>query len=454
MDVARLNFSHGTHEEHGARLERLRQASGDKKKAVAALQDLCGPKIRTGRFPAKFDLPTGSDDHADRGRPQSERRAHHPDPVRRPRAATCAWATASCSTTAASCSPSRPSRATRAGPRRAGRRHARSHRRAPAQQDDAHLGAHRERQEGPVVRAVAGRRLHRAVASCGAPRTCTWSARSARRGDSPRPSSPRSRRPTPSRTSRASSRRPTASWWRAAISASSSRPSTCRSSSGRSSRGAPRAAARHRRHRDAAVDDEGDAPHARRSERRGQRGLRRDRRLMLSGETATGDHPSLAAAMMSAHRDRGREERVLRAGAVRCRARRTWPRPSRAARSTRPRRSARKFIVAFTESGSSAMNVSLARPNVPIIAFSPNEKTRRRMALYWGVIPRVMPADPRHGRARRLVHGGPPGRRLRQPGRARRHRVRRAHRREREHEQHPRARARVEKAALCRVSPR
>ena len=39
-----------------------------------------------------------------------------------------------------------------------------------------------------------------------------------------------------------------------------------------------------------------------------------------------------------------------------------------------------KFIVAFTETGSSAQTVSLARPHVPIIAFSPNAKTRRRMA--------------------------------------------------------------------------
>src|SRR5262245_47773990 len=61
MDVARFNFSHGTHEEHGARLARLREASEAKKKPIAVLQDLCGPKIRTGKFPAPFDLPTGSE---------------------------------------------------------------------------------------------------------------------------------------------------------------------------------------------------------------------------------------------------------------------------------------------------------------------------------------------------------------------------------------------------------
>jgi pyruvate kinase len=30
------------------------------------------------------------------------------------------------------------------------------------------------------------------------------------------------------------------------------------------------------------------------------------------------------------------------------------------------------------------------RPPVPIVAFSPNQEVRRRMALYWGVVPRVL----------------------------------------------------------------
>ena len=41
------------------RLARLRQASELSRKAVGALQDLCGPKIRTGNFAASFTLPTG-----------------------------------------------------------------------------------------------------------------------------------------------------------------------------------------------------------------------------------------------------------------------------------------------------------------------------------------------------------------------------------------------------------
>jgi pyruvate kinase len=48
MDVARLNFSHGTHEEHARLLEVIRAASRECDKPIAILQDLCGPKIRTG----------------------------------------------------------------------------------------------------------------------------------------------------------------------------------------------------------------------------------------------------------------------------------------------------------------------------------------------------------------------------------------------------------------------
>jgi len=47
-DVFRLNFSHGTHEEHGAIITRIRDAATRAGRHVAILQDLSGPKIRTG----------------------------------------------------------------------------------------------------------------------------------------------------------------------------------------------------------------------------------------------------------------------------------------------------------------------------------------------------------------------------------------------------------------------
>src|SRR5579863_1038527 len=48
MDVARLNFSHGTHAGHAARLKLLRRLASERGKTLAVLQDLQGPKIRTG----------------------------------------------------------------------------------------------------------------------------------------------------------------------------------------------------------------------------------------------------------------------------------------------------------------------------------------------------------------------------------------------------------------------
>ncbi len=48
MDVARLNFSHGTHEEHAESFSILRETAVAMKKPIAILADLQGPKIRTG----------------------------------------------------------------------------------------------------------------------------------------------------------------------------------------------------------------------------------------------------------------------------------------------------------------------------------------------------------------------------------------------------------------------
>lgn len=50
MNVARLNFSHGSHEEHGRRIEALRQASQETCMPVAILLDTKGPEIRLGTF--------------------------------------------------------------------------------------------------------------------------------------------------------------------------------------------------------------------------------------------------------------------------------------------------------------------------------------------------------------------------------------------------------------------
>ena len=49
-DIVRLNFSHGTHDSHAATLARVRASAARAQREVAALQDLGGPKIRTGKL--------------------------------------------------------------------------------------------------------------------------------------------------------------------------------------------------------------------------------------------------------------------------------------------------------------------------------------------------------------------------------------------------------------------
>ena len=48
MSVVRLNFSHGTHEEHEAVVTRVRKLSQELDRPISILQDLRGPKLRTG----------------------------------------------------------------------------------------------------------------------------------------------------------------------------------------------------------------------------------------------------------------------------------------------------------------------------------------------------------------------------------------------------------------------
>ncbi|HST79492.1 MAG TPA: pyruvate kinase, partial [Verrucomicrobiae bacterium] len=55
MDVARLNFSHGTHDEHARTIERVRKIAEKEGRTICILQDLQGPKIRTGRL--KYRTP-------------------------------------------------------------------------------------------------------------------------------------------------------------------------------------------------------------------------------------------------------------------------------------------------------------------------------------------------------------------------------------------------------------
>lgn len=59
MDVARLNFSHGSHSEHLEMMNKVREASSITGEPVAILMDLQGPKIRTGKLKEPMELKEG-----------------------------------------------------------------------------------------------------------------------------------------------------------------------------------------------------------------------------------------------------------------------------------------------------------------------------------------------------------------------------------------------------------
>jgi pyruvate kinase len=62
VDVFRFNFSHGTHEGHADAIARVRRAAGESTRTIALLQDLSGPKIRTGLLRGHTPLPLANGD--------------------------------------------------------------------------------------------------------------------------------------------------------------------------------------------------------------------------------------------------------------------------------------------------------------------------------------------------------------------------------------------------------
>jgi pyruvate kinase len=116
--------------------------------------------------------------------------------------------------------------------------------------------------------------------------------------------------------------------------------------------------------------------------------------VMLSAETATGAYPVEAVATME--RIAGFTERQLfRPGGARQRRRSdlaaaggsTVARAVAMASCGAAEQLDARCIVAFTESGATARLVSHFRPAVPVIAFTPSERVRRQLALAWGVKP-------------------------------------------------------------------
>lgn len=62
MNVARLNFSHGSYENHEELLSTIREAATESQKVIGVLQDLQGPRIRTGNLPeAGIEIEKGTE---------------------------------------------------------------------------------------------------------------------------------------------------------------------------------------------------------------------------------------------------------------------------------------------------------------------------------------------------------------------------------------------------------
>ena len=61
MDVARLNFSHGTHEDHARYVAFIREVADEVERPIAVIADLQGPKVRIGELPEPVTLDRGEE---------------------------------------------------------------------------------------------------------------------------------------------------------------------------------------------------------------------------------------------------------------------------------------------------------------------------------------------------------------------------------------------------------
>ena len=114
--------------------------------------------------------------------------------------------------------------------------------------------------------------------------------------------------------------------------------------------------------------------------------------IMLSAETATGRYPVEAVAVMA--RIAERAERAALKSEIRWRRQERigvgFPEAISDAAAAAARVLGARAIVAFTQSGFSARLISQERPDVPIIALTPFVEVQRRLALSWGVSSRLI----------------------------------------------------------------
>jgi pyruvate kinase len=110
--------------------------------------------------------------------------------------------------------------------------------------------------------------------------------------------------------------------------------------------------------------------------------------VMLSGETAIGDHPAQTVRAMARICQTIEEGTLPEKTAVPFVVGENDVASAVAQAATEIAKNVgAKTIVAFTETGSTARLISKYRPHQRVVAFTPNTTTRRRMALFWGIQP-------------------------------------------------------------------
>jgi pyruvate kinase len=113
--------------------------------------------------------------------------------------------------------------------------------------------------------------------------------------------------------------------------------------------------------------------------------------VMLSGETAVGAFPVETVEMMSRIISEAEDGvRVSYDRRHRGRATGSFPDAIGHAATTVAEDVGARAIVAFTQSGSTARLISKRRPDTPIVAFTPDEKICRQLSLCWGTEPRLI----------------------------------------------------------------
>ena len=116
--------------------------------------------------------------------------------------------------------------------------------------------------------------------------------------------------------------------------------------------------------------------------------------VMLSAETAAGRYPVEAVRVMDRivrAAEEGAEPGVVRVAEPAPHVSDSFPEAMCAAACSAVATTKADAVVVFSESGTTARLMSKQRPAALIVAVSPSELIRRRMALYWGVVPLTMP---------------------------------------------------------------